>query len=271
MANYVFNPFQPTLDLRNELINAGKNNATTNKNNNNGTVDFSTIKGSATYDEDYANHKFQATKTETTETVSKPVSGTIDSVASTKPTAPIFNMYNNQADGTGSLLKRIEFAFMGKTYRFNLNPEEYTQTEPNKVAVMQTKGGAYVDDFGGGVPVLTMRGTTGFKYDGSSPSTNNNGFIKFKELRDLIRNYYFSVAPGSTLTQDKEMIFYNYTDGEHWVVVPDEFKLLRSVSRPLLYSYDIKLYLLRPASVPSAKGGTGQDLGNLSQVEVLSK
>ena len=77
------------------------------------------------------------------------------------------------------------------------------------------------------------------------------GFIKFRELRDLIHKYYIKAPSGAKLTPDKELIFHNYTDEEHWVVVPVTFDLLRSVSRPLLYSYSIQLIAIRKADTPA--------------------
>lgn len=163
------------------------------------------------------------------------------------PKPPIFNTTNSQSDGVNKL-KRIEFEFDGKSYKFVLNPEEYVQIEPNRVSVTQTKAGAWIDDFGGGVQTISMKGTTGFKNGTKNPSS---GFIKFKKLRDLIRNYYFKQYPGTPVTPDKEMIFHNYTDGEHWVVVPKQFSLMRSIARPMLYVYDIQLICQRPADQPA--------------------
>lgn len=160
--------------------------------------------------------------------------------------APIFSTGNAQSDGKNKL-RRIEFRFKGKVYRFILNPEEYSQIEPNRINVTQTKAGAFIDDFGGGVPTINFKGTTGFKTGGSDPT---KGFRKFKELRDLIRTYYFKQYPGTNITSANEMTFHNYTDGEHWVVVPKQFSLMRSVARPLLYLYDVQLVCVRPANVP---------------------
>lgn len=154
---------------------------------------------------------------------------------------------NAQQDGVNSL-KRIEFEFKGKRYRFALNPEQLTQEEPNRVTVVQTKGGAWVDDFGGGLVNISFKGTTGFK---NRTESGTNGFSKFKELRDLIRQYYFKQTPGLEVKEDNELKFYNHTDGEAWVVVPKVFSLMRSVSRPLLYLYDIQLTAIRPAKLPN--------------------
>lgn len=147
-----------------------------------------------------------------------------------------------QSDGKRRL-KRMEFEYKGKTYPFAINPEEYNQEEPSRSLVTQTIGGAWVDDFGGGLPSISIRGNTGFR--------NGLGFQKFKELRDLIRNYYKSNTVGQSITD--ELIFHNFTDEESWVVHTDPtgFRLLRSKNNPLLYMYEIKLICLRPATHPN--------------------
>lgn len=170
-------------------------------------------------------------------------------LSSTQPTIPKFDTGNMQSDGVNTL-KRIEFELHGRTYKFILNPEEFSQPEPNRVSLTQTKGGAWIDDFGGGVPEIAFKGTTGFKNGTGDPTS---GFNKFKELRDLIREYYFKQAPGTEVTEKQEMIFHNYTDGEHWVVTPKIFSLMRSIARPLMYLYDIQLICQRPANVPASK------------------
>lgn len=144
-------------------------------------------------------------------------------------------------------VKRVEFKFMGKSYQFLFNPEEYNLTEPNRVQVTQTKSGAYIDDFGGGVPTIEFSGTTGFKGNTNDPTT---GFDKFKELRDFIRSFYSKQLPGTEVTPDKEMTFYNYTDEEYWIVTPRVFSLKRSISRPLMYLYEVQLICQRKADVP---------------------
>ncbi|AYP68593.1 hypothetical protein EalM132_00081 [Exiguobacterium phage vB_EalM-132] len=168
-----------------------------------------------------------------------------------------------QSDGVNTI-KRIEFAYGGKSYKFKLNPEEYEQDEPNRANVTQTKAGAWIDEFGAGVPIISMRGTTGL----SDGKKNTAGFQKFKELRDLIRNVYNRVQPGQSIPASKEMHFYNYTDGEYWVVTPITFKLTRTVARPLLYSYDITLICQRKLSQPSnAQKASGNSITNARSVK----
>lgn len=158
--------------------------------------------------------------------------------------APKFTAKHCQSNGLNQL-KRMEWEFNGVSYKFALNPEEFSQSEPNRVTVTQTKGGAWSDSFGGGIQTITIKGTTGFK---NNTGDNNKGFSKMKELRDLIRTTYFYHTPGSEIT--KELTFHNHTDGESWIVIPKVFNLMRSVARPLLYMYDIQLICVRPANQP---------------------
>ena len=154
---------------------------------------------------------------------------------------------NNSQDDGKNAIKRFEFVYKGTTYKFVLNPEEYTQIEPSRITVTQTKAGAWVDDFGMGIASINFKGTTGFKNGTKDP---RNGFLKFKELRDMIRRYY-THTPGTIVSQSEELVFHNYTDAEHWVVFPKTFQLLRSVSRPTLYLYEVQLVCLRRADQPA--------------------
>lgn len=166
---------------------------------------------------------------------------------------------NNQNDGVRTL-KRIGFQIPSKKeagiYDFAINPQEYTQTEPARVTITQTKAGAWVDDFGSGLPVVTIKGTTGFKPRNPKDGKPSTGFEEFKELRDYIRSYYDSVSPGTTRSINDYLIFHNYTDGESWYVVPEVFTLMRSVSRPLLYMYEIRMTCIKKYQTPSNKSNT---------------
>lgn len=166
-------------------------------------------------------------------------------------------MSNNQSDGVGKL-KRIEFYYNKKSYKFTVNPEEYNQSEPNRITVTQTKGGAWVDEFGAGLPIITLKGTTGFK---NGTKTGTTGYSKFNELRSYIRGVYNRVDPGKSIPTSKDLYFYNYTDGDYWVVIPKTFELLRTVARPLLYTYNIELICLRHASQPRSKSTSSTKVG----------
>ena len=174
---------------------------------------------------------------------------------STTKMVPFGGSTNSQSDGINTI-KRIEFVLPSSlvgnmpiessTYKFIINPEEYDQSEPGKSTVTQTKGGYWIDDFGAGVPTINIKGTTGF----NGGIDNQSGWRKWRELRNLIRAYYYGTAPGTDTKE--EMEFHNYTDNEHWYVVPKTFSLKRSISRPLLYCYTISLVCIRPIGVPQS-------------------
>lgn len=149
-----------------------------------------------------------------------------------------------------SLIKRFEFVFKGKSYHFTLNPEEYTQTEPNRVTVTQTLGGGFIDSFGAGLLDISFKGTTGFKNRTGKP---DNGFEKFKELSGLLREVFDSATQGAQVAE--LLKFYNYTDEEYWETWPERFVLLRSKSRPLMYGYDIRLIGLKKIGAGNNSGG----------------
>lgn len=150
-----------------------------------------------------------------------------------------------QSDGRNRL-QRFEFKVGDRSYKFKLNPEEYSQDEPSRSTVTQTKGGAWIDDFGGGLEIIFMRGSTGMR----------NGFQRFVDLRNTIRYYRDNTNPGNTPSE--ELIFHNFTDGESWVVHldPAGFKLFRSKANPLMYMYEIRLVCLRKASQPKREQRT---------------
>jgi hypothetical protein len=140
-----------------------------------------------------------------------------------------------QSNGKTSL-KRIEFEYGDSSYKFALNPEQYTQSEPSRATVVQTKGGAYIEAWGAALVSIEIKGTTGFK---NGTGDASNGFKKFTELRDFIRKIYKDVKPGQKI--NSLLKFYNYTDEDYWYVYPDKFLLDRDKSRSLLYVYDISL------------------------------
>lgn len=152
---------------------------------------------------------------------------------------------SGNANTSSKTLKRLEFVFKGQTYKFVLNPETYTQSEPGRVTVTQTKGGAFVEAFGSGLIEVTIQGHTGFK---NRTSRAESGYEKFKELRDIIKSVYDEVEDGVEIKDF--LLLYNYTDNEYFVTYPDKFELTRSKSQPLLYKYNIHLYVIRNIGDP---------------------
>jgi hypothetical protein len=142
---------------------------------------------------------------------------------------PISFVLHNTAKGTDP----VELALV-------IRPEDLTRTEVSRMAVTQTLGGAYVDNFGEGVPTVQISGHTGWGA-GNRP----DGRQAFFELHDQIFKQWHqqrAEAVEANLDPDKvKLIFNDVLDSFTWVVAPQNFVLRRSRSRPLLSQYQISL------------------------------
>lgn len=174
-----------------------------------------------------------------------------------------FNAQSGNQNTSKKTLKRMEFVFKGSSYKFTLNPETYIQSENGRVTVTQTKGGAFVELFGKAIEEITISGTTGFK---NGTGNAENGYKKFKELRDTIKSFYENITDGRTITDNDLLWFYNYTDNEFYKCVPDKFELSRNKNQPTLYKYDIHLYVIRKIG-ESAPSNEVETIGNPVVVE----
>lgn len=145
------------------------------------------------------------------------------------------------------------------TLVLRLNPEEFTQTEPKRVNVTQTKGGAFVEHFGEGLKTITIRGTTGYKpavvdtgFAETSGGVNvksrepGSGAYHFFRLRQIIREWATNSKENA---EDYELWFSNKADDEIFQVVVTNFALLRAVGRPLLYQYNIQMTVIADIKV----------------------
>lgn len=127
-----------------------------------------------------------------------------------------------------------------------VRPEDLTRSEPARATVHQTlgTGGAtgWVDHFGEGLPVVNISGTTGWHYN---PALGRDGFQSFEALNELVAHRYPQFrqdAIDSGRNPDGvKLIFVDLLDNFTYPVVPTQFVLRRSKSRPLLYQYNISL------------------------------
>lgn len=154
---------------------------------------------------------------------------------------------------SGRTLKRMEISYGDTSIKFAVNPEDYTQKEPNKATITQTKGGAWIDAWGAGIVELTIKGITGVK--GSGGSNIDTGYQRWKELRNLFRKVYEAITDGEEVT---ELIkFYNFTDNEYFYCYPTQagIELYRSKSRPHIYQYTINLWGIHRIGEPETSSG----------------
>ena len=126
-----------------------------------------------------------------------------------------------------------------------IRPEDLVRTEPSRLTVHQTLGRetqGWVDNFGQGLPSLTISGHTGWRASGVN---QEDGVAAFEALNYLIAHEYHyakqdAIDSGLDPAEVK-LLFVDMLDGFAWSVAPTQFVLRRNKSRPLLMQYNIAL------------------------------
>ena len=123
-------------------------------------------------------------------------------------------------------------------------PQTFVQTEPAKINVVETDGGAYVDRFGPAVVSLHLSGTTGWK-ERTVNGQQMSGMEEFRQLRSLFRDYQQRVlrARQEHRAAEASLTMLNAEEGEYWIVEPANFVGRRTEHDPLLWYYEIDLRL----------------------------
>jgi len=129
-----------------------------------------------------------------------------------------------------------------------VNPSDMSVTEPARAQVTQTLGGAFVQDFGQGLPQVTISGITGYKARYNSEGELRDGFEEFRHFRDQIYRKFISEN-----IPDYSAYWYNWEDEEYYQIQPMSFRLQRSKSEPLLYRYEFQFVCLQRAEVRGVK------------------
>lgn len=127
----------------------------------------------------------------------------------------------------------------------SIRPEDLTRNEPTRATVHQTLGrdlSGWVDNFGEGLPSVTLAGHTGWRF---SPGNDKDGLHAFESLNKLVQHDFNkekqdAIDRGGNPASVK-LLFVDVLDDFAWSVVPTQFILRRSKSRPLLFQYNITL------------------------------
>ena len=153
----------------------------------------------------------------------------------------------------GQSLKRMKLVYRGTEVKFQVNPEDYTQTFPQKVTVTQTKGGAWIDSWGAGLQEFTIKGITGVR--GIEHENIEVGYERWRQLRSLFNQVSKQVTDGEEIKDYVKL--YNYTDNEYWncYPAPGGLELYRSKSRPHVYQYTIHLIGIGELGQPKTSSG----------------
>lgn len=153
-----------------------------------------------------------------------------------------------------------------------IRPEDLTRSDPSRLTVQQTLGGAWGDSFGPGVPTISLAGTTGWR---QAPDGSGDGQARFLELRATVFDAWHArrlQAVQSGLDPNVvTLIFADALNSYVVVVAPQMFTLRRSKARPLLSQYQITLVVLDQVVGGSASpadaialAGMGTILGTLA-------
>lgn len=120
------------------------------------------------------------------------------------------------------------------------NPEDFSFDEVARNSITQTLGGAYITDFGKGLPSVTMSGTTGYKVKTSAEGRVMDGYEEFVHFRNAVYRGFIE-SPDLNLSA----YWYNWEDDEYYEIQPQDFRLQRNKSQSLLYRYEFKFTCIR--------------------------
>lgn len=132
---------------------------------------------------------------------------------------------------------------MSQPITLPIRPEDLSRVEPTRAAIHQTLGrdvSGWVDDFGVGLPQVSISGTTGWR-----GGETLDGAQSFEQLNNLIQQVYpnarQALVDAGLDPKGAKLIFADTLDGFVYPVHPTQFVLRRSKSRPLLFQYQIQL------------------------------
>ncbi|SAK98626.1 hypothetical protein AWB80_07561 [Caballeronia pedi] len=151
-----------------------------------------------------------------------------------------------------------------------VRPEDLTRTDPSRVTVQQTFGGAFADNFGKGVAKINISGNTGWAAD----TTGADGVQRFIDLKTLIFDgWHQAKANAYKSGKDPSKVQLAFVDTLNQFtssVIPGEVTLRRSRSRPLLLQYQIPMTvtsdLLGAYVTPSSSSGASSTAAGLSSI-----
>lgn len=126
-----------------------------------------------------------------------------------------------------------------------VRPEDLNRVEPSRASVNQTLGrsvNGWVDNFGEGLPSVTISGHTGWR---TAAGSGEDGAEAFNTLNQLVAHEYHA-AKQRAIDAGRDpatvkLLFVDMLDNFTWSVLPTQFVLRRSRSRPLLFQYQIAL------------------------------
>lgn len=132
------------------------------------------------------------------------------------------------------------------TLRLPVNPATKTYTHDIRTTLTQTEGGAWIDDFGMGVPTLQLQGNTGWRaLKGEYQHALVDGFQSWNHLYRDILQYFFALRKQAQNADDISFVVIDDADQVTYRVMPNQqLQLSRTSSSPLLFPYSITFIVL---------------------------
>lgn len=131
-------------------------------------------------------------------------------------------------------------------YIFWLRPEEASYSHPTRASVIQTLGGAWVDDFGEGLCEITLSGHTGWHRGELNPLGGEEAFFLLRKgLFELYHNLRMAAAAAGQDPDTIQMLFVDTLHASSYIVYPVSLITRKHRSRPLLYQYQLRLIGLK--------------------------
>lgn len=138
-------------------------------------------------------------------------------------------------------------------FTFGLRPEELTVTEPSRLNVQQTLGGAWADVFDRGIATINISGHNGWR---GGPFLA--GEDAFADLRTTVFQGWHDARAAAVASGGDpdavQLLFTDDLDRISAIVAPRSFTLRRSKSSPLLMRYQIQLLVLGDVEEPEIEG-----------------
>lgn len=141
-----------------------------------------------------------------------------------------------------------------------IRPEDMTLTKPERLAVQQTLGGAWVDHFGLGLENLIINGHTGWR-----GGQGQDGVAQFAALDGVFARWRKERQDAIAAGQDVSLVSLFYLDSlnnQCLRIAPISFTLKRNKSRPLLMMYQINALVIKDVNAempPVPDLGAGLD------------
>ena len=150
------------------------------------------------------------------------------------------------------------------TLEMIIRPEELTRTDLTRATIQQTLGGAWADDFGPGLATINISGHTGWR--GAQFSTSD-GMDQFAKLKNQVFTEWHgrrNAAVKAGINPAKVgLVFVDALDSTIDLVIPMNFTLRRSKSRPLLMQFNIAMTAIK-GKIYSASSSASSSLPGLS-------